>query len=137
MILNISEAANLGIHALSYLANYSVDKTPISTVQVARAFKVSENHLSKVFQRLTKMGLVKSIRGPRGGFLLAKDPGEITLLQIYEAIDGPLTTGEHCMLGTPTCGYEHCIFGNLAKNVENDVYQRFSTKTLQDLIEDK
>ena len=133
MILNISEAANLGIHALTYLAKNQDGNTAISTVQVAKAYGVSENHLSKVFQRLTKMGLVKSIRGPKGGFVLAKEPVNITLLEIYEAIDGHLESDTHCMLGTPTCGFDECVYGTLTKTVQEKVHTHFANKTLADL----
>ncbi len=134
MIFNISEAANLAIHALTYLAN-NPDLQPISTGQVAEALDASDNHLSKVFQRLTKVGLVKSIRGPRGGFYLAWEPGDITLLEIYEAIDGVL--GENsCLLDHPSCDRETCVFGDLVSNIQNKVNNHFKNTTLAHLIED-
>lgn len=133
MILNISEAANLGIHALTYLATHQKGKEAISTIQVAKAYGVSENHLSKVFQRLTKVGLVKSIRGPKGGFVLARNPEDISLLEIYEAIDGHLKSESHCMLGTPSCGYKECVYGTLTKNIEEEVHSHFANRTLADL----
>jgi Rrf2 family protein len=135
LILKISDAATLGIHALVYLARHRDDDAPISTVQIARAYQVSENHLSKVMQRLARTGLVRSVRGPRGGFLLARQPEEIRLLDIYEAIDGALASGCHCMLGTYACGHEQCIFGNLARTVEQEVYDSFSRRTLKDITE--
>ena len=134
MILNISEAANLGIHALTYLAYHYTSKRPVATTEISDNFKISSNHLSKVLQRLTKMGLVKSIRGPRGGFVLAKKPEKITLLNIYEAIDGAFSLHSQCLLGEPTCDFDECIFGDLISEVQNKVHENFSNTTLADII---
>jgi Rrf2 family transcriptional regulator, nitric oxide-sensitive transcriptional repressor len=133
MIFHLSEAANLAIHALNHLASNS-DLQPISTIQVAEALGASNNHLSKVFQRLTKVGLVTSIRGPRGGFCLAWDPKDVTLLEIYEAIDGPLGK-DSCLLGHEECDRETCVFGGLVTNIQSQVDKYFSNTTLADLIE--
>jgi Rrf2 family protein len=129
----VSEAANLAIHAVTYLAAQNRSE-PVSTAQVAKHFGVSEAHLSKVFQRLTKAGFVKSIRGPRGGFVLADDPAAITLKQIYESIDGPLSRGGHCLLGRRSCDLKRCIFGDLMNNIHQQVDEHLSRTTLADLI---
>ncbi len=135
MILHISEAANLAIHALTYLANQDESGRPVPTAEVAESLGVSANHLSKVFQRLSKTGLVKSMRGPKGGFRLAAEPEDINLLQIYEAIDGALPPRGHCLLGTPSCGLSQCIFGGMIEDVHQQVNQRFEATTLATLIE--
>lgn len=134
MFLKISDAANLGIHALAYMAEQYEAQRPVATAEAAEAFHVSANHLSKVLQRLTRAGLVKSIRGPKGGFLLAKDPGEITLKNVYEAIDGAVAGDDACILGTKHCGVAHCVFGNLVDDVQNRVSEHFSSVTLADVV---
>jgi len=133
MILNITEAANLALHSLAYLANHQAD-WPISTANAAKPFQASEAHLNKVFQRLNKAGLVGSVRGPRGGFVLARDPGEITLLEIFEAIDGPMPK-ETCLLGRHTCTFGNCIFGTLLPTIHGMVSEHFAGTSLADLIE--
>ena len=134
MILNISDAANLAIHALSYLANHQ-ERQPVPTSVVAESLTASEAHLSKVFQRLAKAGMVRSVRGPKGGFTLAKEPDGIVLLQIYESIDGPLERGD-CLLGTPACPRGHCVFGTPPAEIVELVDAHFSQTTLADLIEE-
>lgn len=134
MILNISEAANLAIHALAYLAKLH-DPMPVSTALVASTLGVSEAHLSKVFQRLTRAGLVRSVRGPRGGFVLAKQTTDITLLAIYEAIDGKLERDQTCMLGSRECALDTCVFGNLLGEIHAQVDAHFSQTTLAALLE--
>jgi Rrf2 family protein len=128
LILNISEAANLGIHALAYLARQN-SQTPVTTAAIATVFGVSEAHLSKVFQRLSKAGLVKSLRGPHGGFRLARAPGKITLREIYESLDGPIGKGD-CLLGKPKCGLENCVLGDLLTDVQQRVSDHLSSTTL-------
>jgi Rrf2 family protein len=132
MILNITEAANLALHSLVYLANNQGD-WPISAARTAAPFGASEAHLNKVFQRLNKAGLVGSVRGPRGGFVLARDAEEITLLEIFEAIDGPLPRG-HCLLGKEACTFGSCIFGGLLPAIHGMVSDHFSGTTLADLM---
>ena len=133
MILNISEAANLAMHALAYLVNHP-DFSPVSAGRVARSLGASEAHMSKVFQRLAKAGLVKSVRGPKGGFFLTRLAGDITLRDIYEAIDGRLA-GQRCLFEHPVCGRESCVFGDLVATVHAQIDRRFSGTTLADLIE--
>lgn len=131
-LLRISEAASLGIHAMAYLA--STDKeVPQSVALLAGVLSVSEAHLSKVLQRLAKHGLVTSRRGPRGGFVLAREPETIRLLEVYEAIDGPLTSGT-CLLGRAVCAPGACIMGDVLESVHDHVRRYFSTTLLSDMI---
>ena len=133
MNIAISEAATLAIHALTYIANQR-DPKPIST---GKSFGFSEAHLSKVFQRLNKSGFLKSVRGPRGGFILAKDPESITLLNIYEAIDGPISRHGPCLLHKTDCEFGECVFGDLLESIPKQIESHFSKTTLADLITKK
>ena len=67
-VLRISEAATLALHTLALLA--SRPGVILSTHKIAKRLEASEAHLAKVLQRLARMGLVRSIRGARGGFVL-------------------------------------------------------------------
>jgi Rrf2 family protein len=133
VILNISEAANLGIHALAHLARQP-GVAPVTTAAIAAKYGVSEAHLSKVFQRLSKAGLVASVRGPRGGYRLARAPGKISLRDIYEALDGPLRKGR-CLLGKPRCALERCVFGGLLEDVHRRVAEHLTKTTLAEVGE--
>ena len=133
MILNISEAANLALHAMYYLALHQ-DKKLIPVAEVTDSFEVSKDHMNKVLQRLKKIGLVDSTRGPHGGFRLRKAPEAISLLMIYEAIDGPLMDSD-CLMKLPECKQGHCIFGDLIGSIQKQTYDYFSNTTLQTLID--
>lgn len=135
MILNFSEAFNIAIHALTFLASRGLAQ-PASTSLVAISLGVSEAHLSKVFQRLTKAGFVTPVRGPRGGFKLARPPASVKLLEIYETIDGAVLKDGHCLLEGNECTRWSCVYGNLLKHVSAQVDDYFSRTTLADLAEE-
>jgi Rrf2 family protein len=71
-IVQLSEAASLGIHAMVIIAR---SNKIINANTIAEMTDASRNHLAKVMLTLAKMGLVKSLRGPSGGFVLAKKTG--------------------------------------------------------------
>ena len=99
-VLRISEAATLALHTLALLA--ARPGVILSTHKIAARLDASEAHLAKVLQRLARMGLVRSIRGARGGFVLGREPADVTLLEAYEAIDGPLRPST-CLMGHRVC----------------------------------
>lgn len=134
MILNFSEAFNIAIHALVYLVSRA-DNDPVSTAQVADSLGVSEAHLSKVFQRLARARLVKAVRGPRGGFRLARPAASINLLEIHQTIDGKVLNEATCLLEDSDCTRNRCVFGNLLSSVNAEVSDYFKKTTLADLAE--
>lgn len=129
-ILKISDAVSLALHATVLLA--SIQAKRLSNRQIASELRASEAHLSKVLQRLAKVGLVKSIRGPKGGFMLGKPNEKISLLDVYEAIEGPLFS-THCLLDIKICGERKCIFGGLLKKVDMQAHDYLSSTSLADI----
>ena len=130
--LRVSEAASVGMHTMVLLA--ANPGRLMTTREVADTLGVSEAHLSKVLQRLARAGFVRSVRGPRGGFQLADAPDKISLLQVYEAIEGPLEEG-NCLLGRPVCDGPNCILGRLLKSVNQEVRQYLAGAKLSELTE--
>ena len=131
-ILKISEAASLAMHSGVYLAVNKDEK--VSTKEIANVLGASEHHLSKVLQRLTRACLVNSIRGPKGGFVLGKSPDEITLLDVYEAIEGSFPAG-NCLLSTKICKGDKCILGRLLKDLNREVMDYLENTKLSDLVD--
>jgi Rrf2 family protein len=129
-ILRISDAASLALHAMGLLATDPSEV--LSTRQIAEALGASEAHLAKVMQRLTRAGLVGPVRGPKGGFGMAKNPEEIALLEVYEAIDGPLDSSA-CLLGRPVCRGDGCILGDLLRKINREVREYFTRTKLSEL----
>ncbi len=129
-MLHISEAAVLAFHAMAMLAR-DPDRL-ISTHEIANSLSISENHLAKVRQELAKAGLVDAFRGPTGGFKLAKSPAEITLMEVFEAIEGPYRPSD-CLLGHPACDGKNCVLGGLVESVNGQVRAYLSGTTLAQL----
>lgn len=131
-LLRISDAASLALHTMVFITNRT-DQW-VSTHEIAETLGVSENHLAKVRERLVKVGLVEAVRGPKGGFKLGRPADEITLLDIYEAIEGPMHPAA-CLLGKPACGRHACILGGLIDSVNRQVVDYFTNTTLTQLVE--
>lgn len=124
-VLRISEAASLALHTTVLLAANSGEL--LSTREIASTLKMSAAHLSKVLQRLARHGLVESIRGPKGGFSLARSPAKITLLEVYEAIEGRMGDAD-CLLSERLCDGKNCIMGSLLKDTNRQV-RNYLSKT--------
>ncbi len=130
-MLKISDAVNLAFHAMLFLAA-SPNRHQLSVQDLARRMGVSDNHLSKVMQRLAKAGLVASKRGPKGGFYLDKAAADIRLLDIYETIEGRLTR-QTCLLSKPVCDGTCCMLGDLLGALQDQVYHHLANTTLADV----
>jgi len=128
-MLKISDAVNLGFHAMAILGSDRNGRR-YSVIELAGHLNASENHLAKIMQRLSRQGLVQSKRGPSGGFVLARSPAEITLLEIYEAIDGPLPD-RSCLMDHPILGEHRCLYGDLLKTIQEQVSRHLRTTTLE------
>jgi Rrf2 family protein len=131
-MFKISAAASLALHTAGLLAA-NADRL-VSTRDAASLFQVSEAHLSKVLQRLVKVGLVKSIRGPKGGFSLNKPANKVNLLKVYEAIEGPLDM-DHCLLGHNACPLNRCLMGDLVHSVNQQTWEYLNGSTLDQLTD--
>jgi Rrf2 family protein len=131
-IVSMTESALIGIHSLIILAK----KTPVqvSSKSLSELTGASENTISKVMQRLSKQGLVTSNRGPAGGFSCAKPIQTISLLDIFEAIEGRLETG-HCLFHQHTCIFTSCLFQDTLKNVAEEIQRFLKEKTLADCLQ--
>ena len=124
---NISEAASIGIHSMVLIAK-SEDRLNVS--KISEIMNFSKHHVAKVMQRMAKAGMVTSTRGPAGGFILAKSPDEITLLDIYEAIEGKIVETD-CPLGYDECPFNKCLLDTMAENINMAFKEFLSTHTLE------
>lgn len=128
-LLRVSEAASLALHATAVMAGARGRR--VTAGNMATALGVSEAHLSKVLQRLTKAGLVRGTRGPGGGYRLTRPAGQISLREVYEAIEGALTV-DHCLLGAPVCGQKTCPVASLFERLGREMVRALGRTTLGD-----
>ena len=130
---HLSEAASLAIHSLGIVA---LGRDRLHTVrELAGKLNASEAHLAKVMQRLVKTGFVESHRGPSGGFALTKKPEEITLYNIFSAIEGE-EPAECCPLMKDGSSFTHCMFSGILLKFQNEFRNYIQNHTLDDFIKD-
>jgi len=96
-----SSACEYAIRAMTYIAGFEPG-TRLLARDISAHEKIPGPFLGKIFQTLVRAGLLKSSKGPGGGFALAHDPTTISLLDIYRAIDGT-TYLEACAVGLARC----------------------------------
>ena len=85
--MNLSKKSRYGITALIDLAVYARNQS-VQLSSIAERNKISVKYLEQIFSGLRRAGLVKSIKGPQGGYLLAKSPESITVADVIYALDG-------------------------------------------------
>lgn len=132
-IFKISDATALAMHSMVHLA--SVENGQSTTAEISAVCDLSRHHLAKVHQRLTKAGLLHSFRGPAGGVKLAKDPSDITLLEIYEAMEGSIS-GMPCLFEREACPRTGCVLGAILPAVARQVEIYFEETTLAHLAQE-
>lgn len=87
--MKLSTKGRYGLRALIDLARYSEDR-PVSLSSVAERQGLSERYLEQLFALLRKAGLIRSIRGASGGYVLAKDTSDISVGDVLRALEGDL-----------------------------------------------
>lgn len=85
--MKFSVGVEYALHCLLYMVNIEEGKS-VGIRDLATFQGISESYLSKVYTKLTKSGIIKSVPGVKGGYALAKNPEEITFLDVVEAIEG-------------------------------------------------
>lgn len=101
-MLHITRKGDYAIRGMVHLADRPVG-TVFLLAEVAADVHVSKALLAKIFQQFARLGLVSSARGAGGGFALARPAEEISLLEIIEAVEGPILLNR-CLLAEGTCG---------------------------------
>jgi Rrf2 family protein len=102
--MQITRQADYAIRAVRYLAKHGSEQR-IATSTVAREMKIPPSFLAKIISQLSIAGLLNTSRGARGGVSLARTPKEISVLDVVEAIDGPIMLNE-CIGATKTCVFQ-------------------------------
>lgn len=87
--MRISRSTGYALLAVGYIAQRRDEKIILSQ-DISKKYNIPLEYLLKILQQLVRANVLRSKRGPRGGFSLAKPPHRITLLQIVEAVDGPM-----------------------------------------------
>ncbi len=127
-LISLSEASVIGFHAMVLIAS---SKEGLNVQTISEKTGSSKHHIVKIMQRLAKSNYLTSSRGPNGGFVLTKKPSEITLLQIYECIEGSLEMAE-CPVNHDLCPFEKCIMNGIPQMLTNQIKDYLKGQTLED-----
>ena len=88
--MNISSRCEYGCRAVVELALHLPCEAPLPAVTIAQRRNIPEKYLVHILLQLKRAGIVRSVRGAQGGYILARSPEEVTLYDIVGAIDGPV-----------------------------------------------
>jgi Rrf2 family protein len=131
--MQITRAGEYGVLGLLSMARRGLDQV-VMIDEVSRAEGISKSFLAKIFQSLAKAGLVRSFRGAGGGFVLARKPEEITVLEVIEAIEGKIAL-QRCLQEVPDCEHiQGCVLCGLFEQAQDQVKEVFSRTSLADLM---
>jgi len=98
MNLQLSRSSDYAVRLMVHLAAQP-DGVPVSQADIAGSQGIPEAYLQKLLTSLSKAGLVVGRRGPGGGFVLTQEPWRVTLLNVIEAVDGPVALNRCVMRG--------------------------------------
>lgn len=135
--MKLSTKGRYGVKAMFELAlNYGKD--PVSIKTIAERQNISEYYLEQLFSSLRKAGLVKSIRGAQGGYILPKPPKDISASDILNVLEGPIEISE-CIQDDEIklCNRADCCSTRLLwRKISDSVNSVINTTTLQDMVDD-
>lgn len=131
--MKLSTKGKYGLYAMFYLAQHVGDgPQPLKAVS---AIGVSEDYLEQLLGSLRRAGLVTTVRGAQGGYLLAKAPEEITVGDIMDATEGPLNLSE-CLADGSCCKKSgQCESRRVWEYLSESINQLLQSITLRDMLE--
>ena len=131
--MQITRAGEYGVLGLMALARHAHGSV-VMIDEVSREEHIPKSFLAKIFQNLARGGLVHSVRGTGGGYALARLPDEITVLQVIEAIEGPIAL-QRCLEEKPDCHHlPSCALCGLFSEAQDRLRDTFARTSLADLM---
>ena len=133
--MKLTSKGRYAVMAMADLAKNNV-KEPTSLAEISLRQGISISYLEQLFLKLRKNNLVQSARGPSGGYVLAKPPGEIKLLSVISAVDEKIKTIKCKRESKKGCNGKSikCITHNLWDDLENHINKFFEDNTLNDIL---
>jgi len=132
--MKLSSRSRYGLRAILDLA-LEYGKGPLQIKTIANREDISNKYLEQLMSILKTSGLVRSLRGPKGGYLLAKPPNEIKLREVFTVLEGPLVTVE-CLQHPEFCPRcAECITRQVWSQVQDAMLNVLESINLQDLVD--
>ncbi len=134
--MQITREGDYGIRSVLYLARQPFKK--ISFVhEISEEYKIPQSFLAKILQKLVKAKIVRSYRGVKGGFSLAKPAKDITMLDVLQAIEGKLYLNI-CIMDKKKCSFsKHCPVSGVWVDAQSKVSEVLKKKNFEELARQK
>lgn len=132
--MKLSTKGRYGVYAMLDLAiRYGLE--PVSIKKVSERENISEYYLEQLFSTLRKAGLIKSIRGAQGGYVLSRDPAQITVAEIIYVLEGPIEISE-CLEDNVCTNMDCCATRVLWEKIKNSIDDVLKSTTLKDMVDE-
>ena len=132
--MKLSTKGRYGVKAMVELAiNYG--GAPLSIKTISKRQNISEYYLEQLFSPLRKAKLITSIRGAQGGYVLSREPKDITVAEIMYVLEGPIEIAE-CIDGVSCDNLDCCATRLLWAKIKNSIDDVMKSVTLQDIVND-
>jgi Rrf2 family protein len=132
--MQITHQADYAIRTMFYLSRLAANQK-VATSQIASEYKIPPSFLTKIISQLAIAGLIHTSRGARGGVTLARPPEEITLLDVLQAIDGPVALNE-CVQEPCICPFAgECVLHGFWIGASEDLNNRLRSTTFGKMVE--
>jgi Rrf2 family protein len=128
----LSKKGDYAVRGMVYMAGQPPERVLLIS-DIARAMDIPPMFLAKIFQQLSRIGLVKSYRGSGGGVLLGRPPEEITLCEIVEAVEGPIASNRCVIIGGECNREKNCTVHPVWKDVQASIIGILGAVTLKEL----
>jgi Rrf2 family protein len=131
--MQITRQADYAVRAVLYLAQLGQDRRA-STSQIAQEQQIPPSFLAKIVSQLSVAGLLQTSRGARGGVSLARSPDQISILEVVEAIDGPILLNE-CVGDNGVCTFgDDCPMKPVWCDAQAELVKRLNTTNFASFI---
>lgn len=131
--MQITRQADYAVRAILYLARLNPNERA-ATSTVAQEQRIPPSFLAKIISQLSIAGLLHTSRGARGGVMLARDPKDISLLEVIEAIDGPIQLNE-CVGEESICAFEgNCPLKSIWSEAQEELVNKLKNKNFADML---
>ena len=132
--MKLSTKGRYGVKAVVELAaNYGSE--PMSIKKISESENISEYYLEQLFSSLRKADLVKSIRGAQGGYVLSREPKDITIAEVMYVLEGPVEISD-CIDDGACNNTSSCATRLLWSKIKNSIDDVMESITLQDIVDD-
>lgn len=132
--MKLSTKGRYGVKAMVDLAIHYGD-APVSIKTISKRQNISEYYLEQLFSPLRKAGLIKSIRGAQGGYVLNRTPDKIRVSDVMNVLEGPVEIAE-CIDGVECNRIDYCATRLLWAKIKNSIDEVMESITLQDIAND-